>query len=189
MKFLEPTRKPKVSYTDNSLKFGKSCEELSWNQLCVYTTQIRNKCDCWKSSAQSERKAPLLYCCNRVWMRNGGQIPWNAMPICETFKISRLMGRHHTKDVLENLLKDQSFRLVHWSNITLPLRRTYRDCISLVQKSWQVFPRLSIVCGKNLERRHYDRRHWRIGGDGRIGTPHQKAQCKGRVNADERWQF
>ena len=30
-KFLEPDRKPKVFYTDNSLAFGKSCEELSWN--------------------------------------------------------------------------------------------------------------------------------------------------------------
>ena len=26
MKFLEPTRKPKVIYTDNSLEFGKACE-------------------------------------------------------------------------------------------------------------------------------------------------------------------
>ena len=26
-KFLEPDRKPKVIYTDNSLKFGKACEE------------------------------------------------------------------------------------------------------------------------------------------------------------------
>ena len=31
MKFLGPTRKPKVIYTDNSLEFGKSCEDLSWN--------------------------------------------------------------------------------------------------------------------------------------------------------------
>ena len=30
-KFLEPERKPKVIYTDNSLKFGKACEDLSWN--------------------------------------------------------------------------------------------------------------------------------------------------------------
>ena len=36
-------------------------------------------------------------------MKNGGQIPWNALPICETFKISCLMGRLHTKDVLDNL--------------------------------------------------------------------------------------
>ena len=30
-KFLEPDRKPKVIYTDNSLEFGKACEDLSWN--------------------------------------------------------------------------------------------------------------------------------------------------------------
>ena len=52
-------------------------------------------------------------------MKVGGRIPWNAIPICETFKISCLMGRLHTKDVLENHLKDQSFRLVHWLSLTL----------------------------------------------------------------------
>ena len=36
MKFLEPTRKPKISYTDNSLEFGKACEDLSWNH-CTST--------------------------------------------------------------------------------------------------------------------------------------------------------
>ena len=35
-KFLEPDRKPKVIYTDNSLEFGKSCEDLSWNH-CTST--------------------------------------------------------------------------------------------------------------------------------------------------------
>ena len=35
-KFFEPTRKPKVSYTDNSLEFGKACEDLSWNH-CTST--------------------------------------------------------------------------------------------------------------------------------------------------------
>ena len=35
-KYLEPTRKPKVIYTDNSLEFGKSCEDLSWNH-CTST--------------------------------------------------------------------------------------------------------------------------------------------------------
>ena len=34
--FLEPTRKPKVIYTDNSLEFGKVCEDLSWNH-CTST--------------------------------------------------------------------------------------------------------------------------------------------------------
>ena len=38
-------------------------------------------------------------------MKNGGQIPWNVVPICETFKISCLMGKLQTKGVLENHLK------------------------------------------------------------------------------------
>ena len=35
-KFPEPTRKPKVIYTDNPLEFGKACEDLSWNH-CTST--------------------------------------------------------------------------------------------------------------------------------------------------------
>ena len=35
-KFLEPERKPKVIYTDNSLEFGKACEDLFWNH-CTST--------------------------------------------------------------------------------------------------------------------------------------------------------
>ena len=31
-----PARKPKVIYTDNSLEFGKACEDLSWNH-CTST--------------------------------------------------------------------------------------------------------------------------------------------------------
>ena len=32
-KFLEPSKKPKVINTDNSLEFGKACEELSRNHV------------------------------------------------------------------------------------------------------------------------------------------------------------
>ena len=35
-KFLEPDRKPKVIYTNNSLEFGKACEDLPWNH-CTST--------------------------------------------------------------------------------------------------------------------------------------------------------
>ena len=60
-------------------------------------------------------------------MKIGGQIPWNAILICETFKISCLMGELQTKDILDNHLKDQSFHLVHWLSITLPLRKTVKN--------------------------------------------------------------
>ena len=53
-KFLEPERKPKVIYTDNSLEFGKACEDLSMESLHVYTTPIRDEWYCGKSSAQSK---------------------------------------------------------------------------------------------------------------------------------------
>ena len=35
-KFLEPDRNSKVIYTDNSVEFGKACEDLSWNH-CTST--------------------------------------------------------------------------------------------------------------------------------------------------------
>ena len=53
-------------------------------------------------------------------------------------------------------------------------------CISLEQKSCQLY--FSIM-HYTRERRHCGRRHWRIGGDGRIRTARPKAQCKGSVNA------
>ena len=37
-KFLEPNGKPKVIYTNDSLDFGKACEDLSWNH-CTSTPQ------------------------------------------------------------------------------------------------------------------------------------------------------
>ena len=35
-KFLEPNRKPKIIYADNSLEIGKACEDLSWTH-CTST--------------------------------------------------------------------------------------------------------------------------------------------------------
>ena len=102
MKFLEPTRKPKVIYTDNSLEFGKSCEDLSWNHCTSNAAQIRNTWDCRKNSAQSERKGHLLCYCSPVWFINGARIPWNVAATCETCKISYLMGRHHTATQIRN---------------------------------------------------------------------------------------
>ena len=82
------------------------------------------------------QKAPLQYCCNQDWMKIGGHILWNAIPICETFKISCLMGKVHTRDVLGNHLKDRTFRLVHWLSITPSLRKTSQVSINLERKSF-----------------------------------------------------
>ena len=69
-------------------------------------------------------------------MKIGGQIPWNAIPICEMLQISYLMGKLCVRDVLGNHLKDRLFHLVHWLSITLPLRRTSPESINLERKSY-----------------------------------------------------
>ena len=78
-------------------------------------------------------------------MKNGRQIPWNTFPICETFKISCLVGRPPMKDVLGNHLKDQSFRLVHWLSITLSPRKTSQESINLERKPYLDFS-LDTLC-------------------------------------------
>ena len=51
------------------------------------------------------KKGHLRCCCSPVWVTNGGRILWNVTAICETFKISCLMWRHHMKGGSEFLFK------------------------------------------------------------------------------------
>ena len=53
-KFLEPDRKPKSHLHWQFLGIWQSLWRSFLESLHVYTTQIRNKWDCWKSSAQSK---------------------------------------------------------------------------------------------------------------------------------------
>ena len=69
-------------------------------------------------------------------MKVGGQIPWNAIPICEMLQISCLMGRRPMKDVLGNHLKDRLFHLVHWLNVIPYPRKTSPESIKLERKSY-----------------------------------------------------
>ena len=79
-------------------------------------------------------------------MKIGGQILWNVTRICETFKISHLMGKHHMRDVLGNhLKKDQLFHLVHWLSITLYLRRTSQESINL-ERNYYLDSSLDTLC-------------------------------------------
>ena len=57
------------------------------------------------------RKGHLWYCCQQVWMQNGGRMPWNVAAVFETFKISCLMGKHFTNGDSESDLMAVLFRL------------------------------------------------------------------------------
>ena len=69
-------------------------------------------------------------------MKIGGKFLWNAVPICETFKISCLMGRHHIKGGSENFSKDRLSRLVEYFPISA------KDQSRIHQFGKKVFPGL-----------------------------------------------
>ena len=110
-KFWEPMRKLKVVYTHNSLEFGKSCEDLSWNH-CASTPHVQKLMGLLRERYVGLGKGLLLYCCNEVWMKNGGRIPWSVIAFFETYEISCLMVRHLTNGDSANHMKDEQFRLV-----------------------------------------------------------------------------
>ena len=126
-KFLEPTRKPKVIYTNNSLEFGKACEDLSWNH-CT-STPHRSETNGIAERAVRRVKEGT----SAVLLQSGLDENWWADSSCEDLLYD---GKTHTKDVLENHLKDQSFLLVHWLSITLFLRKTSQESINLERKSY-----------------------------------------------------
>ena len=110
--------------------------------------------------------------------------------ICETFKISCLMGKTPCERRCWIQFNEPIIPFGTNSRISPYLCERHIETTSIWFKSLaRYIPRLRIIRGCNLERRQYGRRHWRIGGDGRIRTPRQKTQCKGSVNSSERWQF
>ena len=115
-KFLEPERKPKVIYTDNSEEFGKACEDLSWSRCtsAPHRSETNGIAERAVRRVNEGTSAVLLQS-----GLTGGQILWNVTPIFETSQIYYLMGRRPMKDVLGNHLKDLLFHLVHWLSITL----------------------------------------------------------------------
>ena len=93
-------------------QFLRICQELSWNH-CT-STPHRSETNGIAERAV-RRVKDLRCCCSLVWVTNAGRVLWNVTAICETFKISCLMGKHHTRDVLGNHLKDRSWN--RWTHL------------------------------------------------------------------------
>ena len=134
-KFLEPERKPKVIYTDNSLEFGKACEDLSWNH-CT-STPLRSETNGIAERAVRTVKEGTC----AILLQSGLDESWWADSMeFKTYlrNVQDLLsdGRTHMRDALGNHLKDRSFRLVHWLSITLVLRKTSQESINLERKSY-----------------------------------------------------
>ena len=117
-KFLEPNRKPKVIYTDNSLEFGKACEDLSWNH-CT-STPHRSETNGIAERAVRRVKEGT----SAVLLQSGLNESWWADSMeCYTYlrNGTDLLsdGKTPYERRLGNHLRDLLFHLVHWLSITL----------------------------------------------------------------------
>ena len=103
-KFLEPDRKPKVMYIDNSLE---ACENLSWNH-CT-STPHRSETNGVAERAVRRVKEGT----SAVLLQSSLNESWCADSMeCYTYL-------RNVTDLLFDVLMDRSFHLVHWLSITL----------------------------------------------------------------------
>ena len=135
-KFLEPVRNPKVIYTDNSLEFGKACEDLSWNH-CT-STPHRSETNGIAERAVRRVKEGTSAVLLQSGLKNESW--WADSMECYTYlrNVTDLLSDGKTPFfyVLGNHLKDRLFHLVHWLSITLFLRRTSQESINLERLSY-----------------------------------------------------
>ena len=81
-------------------------------------------------------------------MKIGGQIPWNAILICEMLRIYCLMGRRPMKDVLGNHFKGP---IIPFSSLVEYHPKTAKDQSRIHQFGKKVLPRLflgSALCAE-----------------------------------------
>ena len=134
-KFLEPNRKPSVIYTDNSLEFGKACEDLSWNH-CT-STPHRSETNGIAERAVRRVKEGT----SAVLLQSGLNESWWADSMeCYTYlrNIQDLLsdgktpyGRRFGKP-----FKGPIIPFGYWLSITLFLRETSHESINLERKSY-----------------------------------------------------
>ena len=134
-KVLGADRKPKVIYTDNSLEFGKACEDLSWNH-CT-STPHRSETNGIAERAVRRVKEGT----SAVLLQSGLDENWWADSMeCYTYLRNVqdlfLMGRRPYERRFGKPFKGPIIRLVHWLSITLSLRKTSQESINLERKSY-----------------------------------------------------
>ena len=176
--------KPKVIGTDNSLEFGKACEDLSWNH-CTSTPHRSETHGIAERAVRRLKEGtsamPLQSGVDNEWWVDSmefysylrhiqdlwfdGKTPYErrfGMPFNEPVILFGALVENHLISA-----NDQS-RLHQFGAKVLS----------------GFFPGYALYV-----RRIYGRGHKRIGEDGRIGTPRQKDQCEGSVNAAQKWKL
>ena len=186
LKFWEPRRKLEIIHTDNSLEFGKACEDLSWNH-CTSTPHRSETNGIVERAVRRVKEGT-----SAVLLQWGLDEKWSADSMeCYTYlrniqdllseektPCERRFGEPFKKPIipLGSLVeyhpitaKDQS-RIHQFVKKVLPgLFLGYALYASICKESltW-IVRRIRIVRGWNLEGWHTGCRPWRVGNDGRI---------------------
>ena len=134
-KFLEPDRKPEVIYTDNSLEFGKACEDLSWNH-CT-STPHRSETNGIAERAVRRVKEGT----SAVLLQSGLNESWWADSMecytyLRTFKISCVMGKTPYERRFGQPFEGPIIPFGSLVEYHLLLRRTNQESINLERKSY-----------------------------------------------------
>ena len=159
MKFLEPTRKPKVIYTDNSLEFGNACEDLSWNH-CTSTPHRSETNGIAERAVRGVKEGT-----SAVLLQSGLDNEWWAGSMkcyCYLRNIQDLLSDGKTPYERRFVMPFNGPVIPFWCNG----RRSPYFCEKHIETTsiWSKslprhIPWLCIACGENLERRHNGRRH------------------------------
>ena len=114
-KFLEADRNPQVIYTDNSLEFGKACEDLSWNH-CTSTPHRSETNGIAERAVRRTKKCTftvlLQSCLNENWWANC--MEWYTYLRNDTNLLSGWKTPYERR--FGQPLKGPFIPLVHWNH-------------------------------------------------------------------------
>ena len=187
-KFLEPDRKSKSHlHCDNSLEFGRACEDLSWNH-CTSTPQRSETNGIAERAVRRVKEgtsAVLLQAClNESW--------WADSMECYTYlrNVTDLLSDGKTP--YERRF-GQPFKgpIIPFGSLVECHHITAKDQSRIHQFGKKVLPGLflgyALYAGVNLEGWRTGCRPWGVGDGGRIGNLPKKTQCeRGDVSQGKR---
>ena len=169
---------------------AKLVKIFPWNHCTSTPHTSETKWDCWKSSAQSERR----HICSIVAIRSG----WKLVG---KFDGILYLSSKHTRSVVwwENTPYERRFgtpfegRIIPFGSLVEYCPILAKDQSIIHHFGKNVLPGLflgyALYAGENLEEWHISCRHWGVGNDGRIRNLLWKTQCKGRNISQRKWKI
>ena len=172
--FLEPSEKPKVIYTDNSLEFDKSCEDLSWNHRT--STPHRSE----RSGIAERVVRTVKEGTSAVLLQSGLNEKWWADSMESYCYLRNVQHPLAEGTTLYERRFGEPFKgpIILFGTLVEYHPISVRDQSRLHQFGKKVFPRIFLDRGGNLERRHSDCGNRGIGKDGRIRKLSSENQCE-----------